>query len=298
MLKIATICMNCRYDKGANLAKYLKFIDEAADNGADLILLPEQSLQGYLRNLSAMDCGTDQSKNEFIYQYENAETVPDGPSVQAVTAKAQERGVYVAFGMTEKDSKEYCKLYNTAVLVGPGGFIGKYRKVHQPGDEVHVYYPGNEFPVFDTPIGKIGMLICYDAWFPESSRALTLGGAEIILKPTATCFTTQPHDYGTDHAYYSYDLCERASALQNSVYFISANQTGVCGDCDYFGHSNIISPAGRILATTDNKEGIAYYEINDLKRDIFWGREQFAGLNYIKDRKPGAYSALAESKNV
>ena len=81
--------MNCCYDKGANLAKYLKFIDEAADNGADLILLPEQSLQGYLRNLSAMDCGTDQSKNEFIYQYENAETVPDGPSVQAVTAKAQ-----------------------------------------------------------------------------------------------------------------------------------------------------------------------------------------------------------------
>lgn len=286
--------MNCVYDKKENLAKYLRYIDEAADNGANLVLFPEQSLQGYLRSLVAMDVSENTETNEFLYQYENAEVIPDGASVQAVIAKAKERGIYVAFGMTEKDESVDCKLYNSAVLVGPEGFVGRYRKVHQPADEVHSYYSGNEFPVFDTALGKIGMLICYDAWFPESGRELALKGADIILKPTATCFMNEEKNFETDQAYYSYDLCEKATALQNNVFFISANQTGLSGSSDYFGHSNIIAPNGRVLATTGNAEGIAYYETPDVKKEIYWARVQFAGLNFLKDRKPCAYTAISQ----
>lgn len=296
-MKFATVCMNCVYNKKENLAKYLKYIDEAADNGADLVLFPEQSLQGYLRSLVAMDVSGNTETNEFLYQYENAEVVPDGSSVQAVMNKAKERNIYVGFGMTEKDEYVDCKLYNTAVLVGPEGFVGKYRKVHQPADEVHSYYSGNEFGVFDTALGRIGMLICYDAWFPESGRELALKGAEIILKPTATCFSTADRNYDEDQAYYSYDLCEKATALHNGVFFISSNQTGISGSSDYFGHSNIIAPDGRVLSTTGNKEGIAYFETSNLKKDIYWARVRFAGLNFLKDRKPTAYSDIT-SDNI
>ena len=293
MLKVASAAIQCQMNKAANLVKFLHCIDEAADHGANILVLPEQSLQGYLTSVVAMDCSGDLNKNEFLYQWENAEEVPDGPSVQTIIRKAMERKIFVCFGMTEK-ADDY-KLYNTAVLTGPDGYIGKYRKVHQPADEMQAYYAGCEFPVFDTPIGRIGMVICYDAWFPEAGRELALGGAEIILKPTATCHASPTHDLLHDQGYYSYDLCERASALHNGCWFISANQIGICGASDYFGHGNIIDPTGHILATTGDQETIVYHEIDDLKRSIWEGREcSFSGLYFLKDRRPSAYRRLTE----
>lgn len=289
--------MNCRMDKKANLSKYMNFIDKAAAEGADLIVFPEQSLQGYLGDLTKMDMSHDMEKNEFLYQYRNAEKVPDGESVKAITEKAREKHIYVVFGMTEKDELIDHKLYNSAVLVGPEGYIGRYRKVHQPGDEVHSYYHGDGFEVFDTDIGKIGLMVCYDKWFPESARELALMGAQIIIMPTATAFTTNPHDYENDFPYYSYEICDRARAFENSVYFISSNQIGVNGATDYFGHSNIVSPMGKIVATTGESEGIAYFETQNLEEDIFWAKENWAGLNFVKDRRPSAYKMLtAESE--
>jgi len=293
-MKFSTAAMKCTRDKSENLKKMLYLIDEAADHGADLLLLPEQALSGYLTSVVAMDSSPDLSKNEFLFQYKNAECVPKGDSVQAIIKKAIERKIYVCFGMTENDSELDGKLYNTAVLTGPDGYIGKYRKVHQPADEVHVYYGGTSFPVFDTPIGKIGMLICYDAWFPESGRELALGGADIILKPTATCYSNEDRDIKNDQGYYSYDLNEKATALHNGVFFISANQIGLCGESDYFGHSNIIAPTGRVLASTEDEEKIVYYEIGDLKEELYMNRGvAFAGLYYMKDRKPNFYNRIA-----
>lgn len=293
MIRMSTAAMHCTRNKAENLQKMLELIEEAASHGANLLVLPEQALQGYLTSVVAMDTSADPAKNEFLFQYENAETVPDGPSVQAILRKAQEKNIYVCFGMTEKDADVDAKLYNTAVLVGPEGYIGKYRKVHQPADEMQAYYAGDEFPVFDTAIGKIGMLICYDAWFPESGRELALQGAQIILKPTATCHGTPDHDLANDQGYYSYDLAERATALQNGCYFVSSNQVGLCGASDYFGHSNIIDPSGHIVTTTDEKEAIVYHDVVDLARELFIGREVlFSGLYFLKDRKPAAYTHL------
>ena len=115
MLKIATCCMNCVYDKSANLAKYMKYIDEAAANGAKLVVFPEQSLQAYLKDLGAMPL------SDYEYQHDNAEVVPDGPSTQALIAKAKEKDVYIIWGMTEKSAVDDVIMYNTMVLVGPEG---------------------------------------------------------------------------------------------------------------------------------------------------------------------------------
>lgn len=296
-VNFATVCMNVSQNKEINLQKFLKYIDEAADNGANLIVFPEQSLQGYLTNVCAMDMSNSEL-NEFHIQYKNAETVPLGNSVQRITKKAIERKIYVVFGMTEKDSDVDYKLYNTAVLVGPNGYIGKYRKVHQPVDECHVYYSGKKFPVFQTDIGRIGMLICYDKWLPESTRELALAGADILIMPTATAFTDPvKKDHNTDYAYYTYDLMDRVRALENQTFFISANQTGICGNSTYFGYSNIIAPTGKVAATTADKEGIAYYTTEDMYSEIYYAKNCFAGCNFLKDRKPDLYKNAINATN-
>lgn len=292
-LKIATVCMNVAMDKKENLKKYLEYIDTAASQGANLIVFPEQSLQGYLTNVVAMDV-SDSAANEFAYQYNNAETLPDGDSVTILINKAKERNIYIVFGMTEKDTEIDYRLYNTAVLVGPEGFIGKYRKVHQPADELHAYYGGREFPVFDTAIGKIGMLICYDKWFPEPTRELTLGGAQLLIMPTATAFSDpEAMDYEHDYAYYTFELMDKVRALENQTFFIAANQIGWSGASNYFGNSKIVGPDGIIRSETGNKEGIAYYVTEDLEEEIYTAKHKFAGLSYLKDRHPGCYRRLA-----
>src|ERR1700719_1477528 len=162
---LATVAMNVSFDKKKNVEKYLLFIEEAAKKGAKLIVFPEQSLQGYLKNLTG-----PLTIETIRYQHANAEIVPEGDTTQIMIQAAKKHNVYIIWGMTECDRDRFDVLYNTAVLVGPEGFVGSYRKVHQPLDELHVYYPGNDFPVYDTAIGKIGMLICFDKSFPESTR--------------------------------------------------------------------------------------------------------------------------------
>jgi len=284
MTKIATVCMNVVYDKKKNLEKYLSYIDEAASKGASLVVFPEQSLQGYLPSL------TNFSLEALDYQYTNAEVVPDGECVSAIVEKAIEKNIHVVFGMTERDGERYDVLYNTAVLVGPEGYIGRYRKVHQPLDELHVYHPGDSFPVFETQIGRIGMLICYDKAFPESARELALGGADILVMPTAWPLSST-EDVENDPTLALYKLYDQVRALENQVYFVSSNQYGRCGEIDYCAHSTITAPDGTVLATTGYAEGVAVCEV-DVVAGILAAR---GGLtNTLKDRNPSAYRRLIE----
>lgn len=287
-MKISTSCINVEYDKAKNIKKYYAYIEKAASEGAQLIVFPEQSLQGYLPSLTVLE------KSTFRYQYENAETVPDGPSVQAVIKMAKEKNIYIIFGMTEKDDSCDYKLYNTMVLVGPDGYVGKYRKVHLPLDELHVYYAGEDFPVYNTAIGKIGMLICYDKAFPESARELALNGAEILVMSTAWPFADSDNapNVEKDDMFYLYDLYDKVRALENQCFFISSNQTGVCGQTHYIGCSNIVSPDGKIITSTGYNEGIAYACV-DIKKDIYRGKTEGSyGLNLFRDRNPAAYKHM------
>ena len=292
MVKIATVSMNCEFSKEKNLAKYMEYIDKAAAEGARLIVFPEQSLQGYLTDLWAMP------KSDLDYQYENAEVLPTGEATTALIAKAKETNMYIIYGLTEKDPCDDTVLYNSMALVGPEGYIGSYRKVHLPGDELHIYTKGTDFPVYETEIGKIGMLICYDKSFPESTRELAVGGAELLVMSTAWPFAEPENrtDVTKDRMYMLYKMYDKVRAIENQRFFISANQFGVTGNIEYIGCSTITDPSGNELATTGCAEGIVYADV-DVKKDIHNANSQcFYGLNNLKDRSEKAYKRIGTAE--
>jgi predicted amidohydrolase len=198
---------------------------------------------------------------------------------------AREAGLYIIFGMTERVNVSSAGvLYNSAVLVGPRGLIGVYRKVHAPGDEYHIFRQGRDWPVFDTEIGRLGMHICYDLRFPEAARELVLRGAQMIVLPTAW-----PKAAG-----FLYDVFDRARAAENECWYLSSDQVGPSdrGELVFYGHSRIIDPLGNVLADTGEEEGIAFAEVPlaNLKR------RQWGPMNVFHDRRPETYTALADEE--
>ncbi|GCE15754.1 carbon-nitrogen hydrolase family protein [Tengunoibacter tsumagoiensis] len=289
MYTVATVSMQVSFDREKNLSRYLYYLDRASEIGADLLVLPEQSLQGYLQNIAEL------RMESLEYQYAHAEPVPAGPSTQLLVREAQQRNLYIIWGMTEVDGEDGPDvLYNTAVLVGPEGYIGKYRKVHQPLDELHIYWPGNEWPIFETRLGRLGLLICYDKQFPEAARELTLRGAQVLVMPTAwalTCVGGDP-DPEQDYQSYLYDLFELTRAAENQLWFISSNQYGRCGDHDYLGRSRIIAPTGRPVAEILYEEGMVSAHIDILDGIVRGRTTQSLGYNALRDRRPETYTAI------
>ena len=286
---LATTAMQVAFDKEKNLGRYLFYMDRAVEIGARLLVLPEQSLQGYLHNIAELRMET------LAYQHANAEPVPDGPSTQRLIREAQKRHLYLVWGMTEVDPEQGPDvLYNTAVLVGPEGYIGKYRKIHQPIDELHIYWPGETWPVFETELGRIGLLICYDKQFPEATRELALRGAHLLVMPTAwalTCVGGDP-DPEKDYQSYLYDLFDFTRAAENQLWFISSNQYGRSGDHDYLGRSRIVAPTGRPVAEILYEEGITSARV-DIVKGIVQGRTtESLGYNAMRDRRPETYTAM------
>ncbi|MGE4541044.1 MAG: carbon-nitrogen hydrolase family protein [Bacteroidales bacterium] len=261
-IKIASVAMVSVPDKAVNLAKMLCFIDEAAQKGVDLIAFPEFCLPGIPTTFTMMSTNIDATS----YWVNAAEYVPEGDSVQALIAKAKERNIYISWTMSEQD-KEYCdRFYNCGVLVGPEGFIGKYRKIQQPGTERLFFHPGNEIPVFDTKIGRIGMMICFDRWWPEIARCLKIGGAEIILAMSAwpgTDKSTGEDDF-TLNLWTSTGYCrtlENAVVLVDSCGASPENITRMEEGLEA-GHARMYSPEGYVIVTTGWEEDMAIAEID------------------------------------
>ena len=287
-MKIATTCMNSEYDVSANLMKMLSWVDEAAGNGADLIVFPEICLQGY----PCRDLITEQA-----YQWKTAELVPEGMSTQTLIEKAKEKKIYIIWGMTELDPVDSYKKYNTNVLVGPEGYVGKYRKVHRGLSENFIWYKSDEygFSVFDTEIGKIGICTCLDKAHPESALELAAQGAEIIAMPTGWPYADASVPKEEDTMYRFYQLYDQARAAENGVYWVSSNSVGENGCYTFVGNSNIVDPSGKIVATTGEAEGIAYYEIGDLTKDVYTHRTtDFLGFATSQGRRPEMYPHLAK----
>jgi predicted amidohydrolase len=294
-LNIATVAMKVEFDKERNLEKYERFIDEATLTNARLIVFPEQSLQGYLYGaLGPLDLERTQK-----YQWENAEPVPGGKSIQRLIKKAKEEEMYIVFGMTELATDERPEaLYNTAVLLGPKGYIGKYRKVHLPADELHIYVPGKSWPVFDLGFAKIGLQICYDRLFPEPSRELALQGCEILVWLSAWDLVKIGAKLRCDYSAFIYDLCDRARSMENQLWSVGSNQVGRNNVTEYFGQSRILYPGGMICAETGwMKEGMITASIN-VKSGIAQARlVDFLGGNLLKDRRPQTYLCLHKSNH-
>jgi predicted amidohydrolase len=235
VIKVAALQMEPRFgDKDWNIAESIRLIDAAAAKGAVLMVLPELCNTGYVF----------ESREEALSL---AEPVPGGPTTEAWIDKAREHRVYLCAGITERDGT---MLYNSVVVVGPGGFIGTYRKMHLWDREKLWFEPGNlGFPVFELPFGTIGCRICYDVWFPESTRILTLQGADII------CDSTNWVDAPPMQSKTKPTAAVSASqmSLMNSVYSVCADRVGAdrAGTelaAVFIGNSCIIDPRGDFVA--------------------------------------------------
>ncbi len=285
---IAAVNMNVAHDKSANLRKMELFIEEGAAQSADLIVFPEQALQGCMWSLSH-----EVTLKEWLAHHEAAEPIP-GPSTDWLAERAARHSAMIVFGMTERQVVRGREtLYNACPLVGPQGLIGVYRKMHLVADEVHLFHPGDSWPVFDTPLGSLGVLICYDTQFPESARSLVLGGAQILVMPTAWAMTG---DGGADdRGGELYDLLTRVRAQENQSWLVAANQVGPCdvGDMRLYGHSRIVRPTGSVIAEIGLEEGLAVANVDLVQgmRDGMLGTLP-PGLDYLKDRRPDTYGRI------
>ena len=214
-----------RESKTENLLKIEKLTLKAKQQGADLIIFPEMSLTGYVL--------LDQV-------YELAETIP-GPSTQKIEALAKKTGMHIVFGMPELSEKTQATVFNTAVLVGPQGLIGKYRKMYLPThsvfEEKRYFRPGYEPAAFQTDLGNIGLSICYDVFFPEVFRLARLKGAQLII-----CISASP---AVRRGYF--EILTSARALENTAFLAYVNLAGVEDGLQFWGGSRLVGPTGDVL---------------------------------------------------
>ena len=250
----------------ANAVAVGKRLTAAADAGAGLIVLPELATTGYVF----------ESRDEA---FAHAEAVPDGPTVESFAQLAVERNLYIVGCVVEQDGM---KLYDTAVLVGPDGYIGRYRKTHLWNTEKLWFTPGDEgFSVFDTRIGRVGLLVCWDIWFPETARIVTQMGADIICIPTGWVWTPPP-------LYDASGVCMAAyltitAAHANNVFIATADRIGQERGAGFMGNSLIAGtngwPIDRIAGPDEDtilyadvdltaaRTAPVWNQLNDLHRD-------------------------------
>ncbi|WP_255209863.1 nitrilase family protein, partial [Acinetobacter rudis] len=230
-----------------NLRHGLSLAQEAVNHGANLIVMPELANTGYLFT----------HRNEA---FDHSEEIPNGPSTQVWQAFAQKNSIYLVAGISERDG---FKLYDSSVLIGPDGFIGKYRKTHLWNLEKLWFSPGDMgYPVFETPIGRIGMMICWDVWFPEVPRILAQQGADIICSVNNWVWTPPPLFDESGKCMASY-LTITASHV-NNVYIAAANRVGVDRGERFLGCSLITGTNGWPIAgvADSEKEMILYADID------------------------------------
>ncbi|MBE0511763.1 carbon-nitrogen hydrolase family protein [Candidatus Bathyarchaeota archaeon] len=268
-VNVALAQISCKVgDKKHNIDVMKNNIKRAKEKGANLVIFPELSLTGYLNRDLA---------------YELAEPVP-GPSIYSLEEIAKKENIHIVFGMPEQSEKAHAVLYNTAVLLGPDGLIGKYRKMHLPThsvfEEKRYFRLGYETPVFETEIGKMGLTICYDMFFPEISRLLRLKGSQLII-----CISASPAVRSR-----FFEVFTAARALENTVFLAYVNLVGVENGLQFWGGSRTIAPDGSILAKAKYDEEdlvIGTIDYADLER-----AEAFVPT--LRDLRPELFNFLRE----
>jgi predicted amidohydrolase len=259
----------------SNAAAVRDRLSRAVEEGADLIVLPELATTGY----------TFATREEA---YAHAEPVPTGPTIVWWEEFAAEHNVYIVGCLPELDGVE---LFDTAVLVGPEGFIGKYRKTHLWNEEKLFFSPGNlGYPVFETKIGRIGLLVCWDIWFPETARIVAQQGADIICIPTGWVWTPPPlYDAsGTCMAAY----LTMTAAHANNVFIATADRIGTERTSGFMGNSLIAGtngwPIDRIAGPDEDTIVYADIDVVQARTAPIWNQ-----LNDLhRDRRTDLYDQL------
>lgn len=268
-LTVAAVSAPFGRDLDDAYARIGRLIEDARARGVQLLVLPEACLGGYLADL------------------DGAAPLPpaldlDGPELRRIVALAGD--VVVCLGLCERDGDNR---YNTAVCLDGSGILGVHRKVHQPLGENASYSAGSTFAAFDTPVGRIGMMICYDKAFPEAARALALDGAEVIavLSAWPAGRTNRHPDLAQDRWTMRFDLFDRARALENQVVLVASNQWGSFGDLRFVGSAKVVGPGGDVLATTGVAAGMAVVQV-DVEHELEQARR---GMFHLRDRRPQTY---------
>jgi predicted amidohydrolase len=246
-------------------------IGTARAAGVGLLVLPEAALGGYVETLNG-DADPPPALD------------PDGPELARVAELAGRVVVCVGFCEAGEDGARH----NAAACVSGEGLHGLHRKVHLPLDEDRLTTPGDVLRAFDTPVGRLGMLICYDKAFPEAARTLTLDGAQVLCFLSAwPCSATNPAPrLEDDRQWRRAELWDRARAAENSLLVASANQTGSFGALRFLGGARIVGPGGDVLAATGVDGGIATVSL-DLTATVDRARR---ALSPIRDLRPDVYT--------
>jgi N-carbamoylputrescine amidase len=253
-----------------NRAHSLTLIEQAADQGARLVVLPELTNSGYVFD----------SREEALSLGEDAAV---GPSVTAWCELAARRDLHLVAGLCERVADT---LYNSAVVIGPRGVVGRFRKVHLWDQENRFFAPGDlGFPVFDLPFGRLGVFICYDGWFPESYRACALRGSDIICVPT----NWVPMPDQPDGRDVMANTLVMAGAHSNGLFVIAADRVGTERGQKFLGCSLIVGPTGFPLAgpASPVEEAILLAAINPRAAAA---TRQLNGFNHLLlNRRPEHY---------
>ena len=272
---VAAVAGRFGRDLGGCVRQVSRTVERARARGAELVVFPESALGGYLfeTSLPALRPPVAPPPALDLQGEEIARLVrAAGPTL-------------VCVGYTEAGPDG---LYSSAVCLSGDGVLGHHRKVHLPACERASFTAGEGFAAFDTPLGRIGMLICYDKVFPESARALALDGAGIIASLSAwpTC-RTQPASWTRrDREVRHFNLLDQARALENQVIWVSANQSGRLGRLRFPGHAKVVGPDGRVLSTTGSRAGMALARL-DAVGAIDAARREFS---HLADRRPHTYA--------
>ena len=254
-------------DLQKNADRAVEMVREAAAKGAKIVCFPEMFNTGY--NFQLIGDG-----------FHNCGETIDGHTITRLQKVAKECACYVIAPIT-LEKKVIGVFYNAAVVIDDEGVVlGDYSKHHLWAAERYYFHAGEDIPVFDTKYGKIGVMICYDAGFPETARVLTLKGAELIFMPSA--WRIQDWDM------WNLNIPQRA--LENTLYVAGVNRFGHEDDLYMFGNSKVADWRGRIIAESkEEKEEIVYAEI-----DLDQLTKARLDIHYLKDRRPDSYKLLSE----
>jgi predicted amidohydrolase len=272
---IAAIAAPFGRDVDAALRRIASTVRAARSAGARLVVFPESALGGYLLETEP---GTPPAPDMLAPALD-----PDGPEIARLSRIAGDAVVCVGYS----EAGPACERYASAVCVSGDGVLGRHRKVHLPPAERFAYAPGDRFAAFDTPVGRVGMLLCYDKLFPEASRALALDGAEVIACMSAwSADRRRPApDLRDDRQTRHFDAVDCVRAIENQVVWVSSNLTGPWGARCFVGRSKVVDPDGVVLAETGHDEGVALARVDPAAAIA----ETLLDIDHLGDRRPAAY---------
>ncbi|HEY2953407.1 MAG TPA: carbon-nitrogen hydrolase [Verrucomicrobiae bacterium] len=286
VVKLGLLQHRCSDDPAANLRKSIAFAERAARQGAQILCTQELFRSQYF-------CQSEDHEN-----FKLAESIP-GPSTAAFQKFARKHGVVVIASLFEK--RRSGVYHNTAAIIDADGeLLGSYRKMHVPDDplfhEKFYFTPGDlGFRAWPTRHGRIGVLICWDQWFPEAARLTAMQGADILFYPTAIGWhPREKKEYGV-HQHAAWELMQRSHAVANGCYVAVANRIGLekpaGGDgIEFWGQSFVAGTFGQILAKAGvDREGIVIVPVDLAKVDVTRTHWPF-----LRDRRIDAYGDLTK----